>query len=275
MLARKSLLLTAGVVVVSALCAVTEVRANPMGVPVTSPAPLQCTTPSGKWTITAVQGPSGEFPVEVVSCTLLPDHDGKRCFLYEYTIAGPGGTPSHVLFAISADHDLDSVAPASVVTPPGTALGDSATGFLAYAQHEYPVRVNATPSLPAEIVVVGPSSPRISTVLVKKGHIRESCLIAGPGVLGGSPFAPIVTSQSQVAAGGKCEVDLIYDAAGNVIDVQLASGADPGCTLTVGPVFIDGEELKDNRSPTGITHGSGTCTTYGPPTPSPSRTVCR
>jgi hypothetical protein len=273
MLVKKSLLLAAGVVAVSALFAVTEVRANPMGVPVATPAPLQCTTPGGGWTITAVQGPSGEFPVEV-SCT-LPDHNGKRCFLYKYSISAPGGTPSHVVFSVSADHDLDYAYPTSAVTPPGTASGDSSTGFLAYAQHEYPVRVNATPAIPAEIAVVGPSSPRISTVLVQKGKTRQSCLIAGPGVMSGSPFAPIVTSQSQVAAGGKCEVDLIYDTAGNVIDVQLASGADPGCTLTVGPVFIDGEELKDNRSPTGITHGSNTCTTYGPPTPSPSRTVCR
>lgn len=275
MLVKKSLLLAAGVSAVSALLAIPVVEANPIGVPVPTPAPLQCTTPGGGWTITAVPGPSGEFPKEV-SCTLLPDHSDKRCFQYKYSISGPGGTPSHVLFSVSADQELDSAAPTAAVTPPGTASGDSATGFLAYAQHEYPIRVNATPSVPAEIVVVGPSVPRISTVLVKKGNTRVSCLIAGPGVGGGSPFAPIVTSQSQVAAGGKCEVDLIYDSAGNVIDVELTPAAIvAGCTLTVGPVLIDGEELKDNRSPTGITHGSNTCTTYGPPTPSPSRTVCR
>ena len=274
MRARKSLLLAAGGTALGALLTLTEVRANPAGVPVTTPAPLQCTTPSGKWTITAVDGPSGEFPVET-SC-ILPAHNGKRCFLYKYSIAGPGGTPSHVLFAISADHALDFAEPTAAVTPPGTSSGDSATGFLAYSRHEYPVRVNATPLNPAEIVVVGPSVPRISTVLVKKGHLRESCLIAGPGVISGSPFTPVVTSQSQIAAGGKCEVDLIYDAAGNVVDVELTPAAmTAGCTLTVGPVFIDGEELQDNRSPTGITHGSGTCTTYGPPIPSPSRTICR
>lgn len=279
MLARKSLLLAA----ISILFAVTEVRANPAGVPVTTPAPLQCTTPSGGWTITAIPGLSGEFPKEV-SC-VLPSNASKRCFLYKYSVQAPGGTPSHILFSVSADHDLDSAAPTATVTPPGTVSGDSATGFLAYSRHEYPVRVNATPAVPAQISVVGPSSPRISTVLVKKGNLLESCLIAGPGVSGsGSLFAPIVTSQTQLAAAGKCEVELIYDSKGDVIDVQLVPGADPACTITTGDVCLGGQFvagvctgsiLRDNRSPTGITHGNGTCTTYGPPTPSPSRTVCR
>lgn len=283
MLARKSLLLVAAVVASGTLFAVTEVKANPAGVPVTSPAPLQCTTPSGKWIITAVPGLSGEFPKEV-SCT-LPGNAGKSCFLYKYSVQAPGGTPSHILFSVSADQDLDRAAPTATVTPPGTASGDSATGFLAYAQHEYPIRVNATPSIPAEIVVVGPSSLRISTVLVQKGSTRESCLIAGPGgVSGGSLFTPIITSQTQLAAGGKCEVELIYDAKGDVIDVELAPGADPLCTITTGDVCLGGQFvagvctgniLRDNRSPIGITHGNGTCTTYGPPIPSPSRTVCR
>src|SRR5262249_27983665 len=147
---------------------------------------------------------SGEFPKEV-ACTLLPAHNGKRCFLYKYSISAPGGTPSHVLFSVAADQDLDRAAPTATVTPPGTASGDSATGFLAYAQNEYPIGVTPPPAIPAEIVVVGPSSPRISTVLVQKGNIRESCLIQGPGDGGGSIFTPITTSQTQLAAGGKCE----------------------------------------------------------------------
>jgi hypothetical protein len=174
---------------------------------------------------------------------------------------------------VSADQDLDSASPSANVAVPG--VGDPSTGFLEHAAHEYAITYNPNTSVfTPRIVVVGPSSARITTILIQKGNIEESCLIAGPGVqeASDSPFTPVVTSQSQLAAGGQCLVDLIYNAKGEVVDVETST---PGCTVDVGPVFIGEEELRDNRSPTGITHGSGTCTTYGPPIPSPARTVCR
>jgi hypothetical protein len=207
------------------------------------------------------------FPVPV-ACTSV-NNAGKQCGQYRYTVTPlKGQSTDHVLFAVSADQDLDSASPSASVAPPGA--GDSKTDFLRFARHEYAIRVNPTPQIPANIIIVGPTSPRISTVLVTKGNNKESCLIAGPGVLG-SPFSAVSLTQTQLVAGGQCVAHLTFDALGNVIDVET----DPPCTVSTTPVSVNGEPLRDNRNPNGITHGNGTCTTYGPPIPSPARTICR
>ena len=97
--------------------------------------------------------------------------------------------------------------------------------------------------------------------------------IVGPGEKG-DPFQPVFKDQVATVAGGKCSVKLIFDSSGQLADVQLLNAAE-GCTRTVGPILIEGSELKNNTSPHGITWGNGTCTTYGPPIPSPSRTICK
>jgi hypothetical protein len=268
---KKSLLVTAGMVAVSALFAVTEVRAHPGGgpgvppgdVPVDEPGPLSCTTSNGNFEVTAVQV-NNQFPVPV-SCM----DPNKDCSEYQYTLTKLGSKHAdHVVFAVSADLAVDSASPSATVTPPGP--GDSATKFLENAYHEYPVRINPTPHVPATIVTKGASTPRISTVVVKSGSKIESCLIAGPGVPVGQ-FTAVPLTQDQLVAGGKCVAHLTYDAAGNVTQVET----DSPCTVTIGDVFINGEKLQDNRSPNGITHGTNTCTTYGPPIPSPARSICR
>jgi hypothetical protein len=251
----------------AALGGMTEAWAhNPQGVPVQTPAPLQCTTPSGGWTIAAVPGDGGEFPV-AVACENA-GHSGGTCFLYRYSLVAPGGTPDHVVFAVSADQDLDRAGPSAFVTPPGSKSGDPATGFLAGAYHEYPVRVNPTPRVPAEISIAGPTAPRISTVLVKRGNVREACLIAGPGVFG-STFRPVAVTQTQIAAGGKCPVELIYDSAGNLADVRPLT---EDCIRFQGPVTVQGQPLQDNTE--SITIGTGTSTCWGPPRPTPAVCIC-
>lgn len=271
MLVKKFLLLAAGVGAVSALFAVTEVGAHsgggsgvpPGDVPVAEPGPLSCTTTKGNFRFTAVQV-NNQFPVPV-PCV----NPNNECSEYRYTLTKLGSkNADHVVFAVSADLAVDSASPSATVTPPGP--GDSATDFLENEYHQYPVRINPTTHTPAKIVTKGASSPRISTVLVKSGSKFESCLIAGPGVPVGQ-FTAVALTQDQLVAGGKCVAHLVYDAAGNIIDVQT----EPPCTVTTGDVFINGEKLQDNRSPNGITHGTNTCTTYGPPIPSPARSICR
>ena len=265
MLTRKTLPLFALVVAMGMLFATADVKANPPGVPV-PPAPTSCTTSNGNWFISAVPGPSGEFP-QSEACQI---NVGKTCNLYKYTIAPTSGTgtPDHVAFAVSADQDLDRAGPSAAVSNPGA--GDSTTGFLSHARHEYVVRVNPTPNTPAEISIVGQSSSRISTVLVKKGKNLESCLIAGPGV-SGDTFQPVFQEQLAVVAGGKCVARLIFDSTGNLIDVTT----DPPC-VSARPevVFVNGQALQNNTSASGITFGENTTTCYGPPKPRTPACIC-
>ena len=280
MLTRKSLLLTVTMVASGTLFAVTELRANPTGVPVAEPGPLSCTTTN--FTITAVKGPNDEFP-QVVPCNLSVNA-GKQCAKYAYDISSSSKSVDHTVVAVSADQDLDStnpVSPPTGVNPPGA--GDSPTGFLVSAFHEYTVTFNKANSKSnhVEIVVVGPSSPRIATVLVRgsSGSKRdddysgksEACLIAGPGVVG-DPFQPVAVTQTATVAGGKCIAHLIFDASGKLADVTT----EPPCITYSGPVTVtpDGKPLQNNTSPNGITFGNGTTTCYGPPVPSPARCVC-
>ena len=245
----------------------------PVGVPVAALAPLSCTTPSGAWTITLVPKSPGVGTIPYAEpCLTLPGNSGKTCSVYKYAISGE--TPSHILFAASADQDLDALNPGNLSSVAVPGAGDTVTGFLTYAKHEYAIRLNPTPGVPVELWFVGGSKPRLSTVVINKGRTTESCLIAGPGVAG-DPFQPITLTQSVLAAGGKCAANLIYDAAGNVVDVTTNT---PGCFVgspTVArPLLINGEPLRNNTNPHGITFGNGTSTCYGPPVPSIPKCIC-
>ncbi len=183
MQSRKFLLLSAAGVAISALLVATHVSAHfPAGVPVTPPGPFVCTTTNFK--VEAILGPSGEFPVDAPCLS----HPGQTCADYGYKISSlstTGPNVDHTVFANSADQDLDRTAPTSFVSVPGA--GDNTTNFLKDADHEYAVRFNSsnTKSVEAHMFIVGPSTPRISSVLIRSGtKITESCLIAGVGVVG-------------------------------------------------------------------------------------------
>lgn len=260
---RKSLLLAAGVVAIGPLFGATDVRANPAGVPVTQPGPLSCSTTNFR--TDAVLGANDEFPIPK-PCVI---NEGD-CSEYRYTLTKLGNkNPDHIVFAVSADQDLESAGPSATVNALGA--GDGPTGFLEFARHEYAVRVNPTPQVPASIVIVGLSSPRISTVLVRSGNIYESCLIAGPGVTG-DPFQPVFQEQLVTVAGGECVAHLFFNPSGKLVDVTT----DPPCFAgsAVAGLFIGLEEVRNNTGPHGLSFGNNTTTCYGPPSPSPPRCVC-
>jgi hypothetical protein len=103
----------------------------------------------------------------------------------------------------------------------------------------------------------------------------ESCMSAGPSVSrqdvsGGDPFQPLSVKETHLAAGGKCLVELIYDARGNLADVKPITS---GCVVTIGNPTVNGQPLRNNTGRYGITFGDGTETCYGPPVPDPARCV--
>jgi hypothetical protein len=107
-----------------------------------------------------------------------------------------------------------------------------------------------------------------------------SCSSAGPGVSRGDvsggvvsgedPFQPRSITETQLAAGGKCQVELIYDARGNLADVKPITS---GCVVKIGNPTVNGQPLRNNTGRYGITFGNGTETCYGPPVPDPARCV--
>lgn len=270
MLTKQIFQLSAIGVAIGGLLVASQVNSHsPGGVPVTT-LPLTCTAPaSGGWTITLVPVTGSSIPTEV-ECT-GSGHSGK-CSKYKYTVQNPvGGTnPDHVVFAVSADQDLDFAGPQTPgVQPPGSPNGDSTTGFLFLAQHEYPVRVNAAPLNPAEISIVGPSTPRISTVLVKKGKLTASCLIAGPGIPG-NVNAVTATSTTFSSPANNCPVIFVRNAAGVVTDVLPGPGFS-GCSISgplpISNITVDNQALHfagDGVSTGGVTILGSTdkCTTY-------------
>ena len=244
--------------------------ANPTGVPVADPAPLSCTT--SNFTITAITGAGGEFPV-AVPCDPLDSTKGM-CADYGYKLTSNTGiSASQLLFAVSVDQGLYSTTPSATVTAPGA--GDSVDDFLDHAQHEYPVRFNANATVyEGHIFIVGASSARSSTAFVHSGKREESCLIAGPGIPG-DHWQPLTTGESAVVAGGKCEITKHYDSKGNLASITVA----PDSTCVVGQpaggeLILNGVPLKNNDGHNGITFGNGTTTCYGPPTPKTPLCVC-
>jgi hypothetical protein len=236
-------------------------------VPFTDSAPLVCET--ANFTVVA-DVVNGAFP-GTAPCTLSTG----TCSDYGYTITSrTGANIDHTLIAVSADQEVDHTEPNSTISlPPGS--GDSTTGFLKYAMHEYPIRFNSNgTTYNANVYIKGRSSPRLSTVLIKSGKVYESCLIAGPGVAG-DPFQPVTQFESVVVAGGKCPVTKIFDANGNLASIELDPNAPSNCYVgNPTEVKINGETLRNNTSKDGITFGDNTTTCYGPPTPKTPYCVC-
>jgi hypothetical protein len=85
-------------------------------------------------------------------------------------------------------------------------------------------------------------------------------------------------SQPRMAAAGlpHCVANVIRASNGDVIDVEPASGCrrgrPTGPIMVVVPGYGSGPLMVNGEY---ITTGDGTCTTYGPPNPSPPVTVCR
>jgi hypothetical protein len=246
-----------------------NVMANPTGVPV-PPAPLTCST--ANYTVTAVTGANGEFPVSV-PC-MLADGSQGTCSQYEYNVTSPTGLGAdHAYFAASAEMDFVDSTPSATVGELGA--GDSKTTFLKYAMHEYPLRMNENAStFDAQLRFAGQSSPRISTVLITSGKIYESCGIAGPGVPA-DHWAPRAVEETAIVAGGKCAIVKHYDGNGRLVSITLP----PNSTCVVGQpadgqLMLNGVQLQNNDGHNGITFGSGTTTCYGPPTPKTPWCVC-
>lgn len=238
-------------------------------VPVAETPPTSCTTPTFSVSVQVNQGVANP-----AQC------GAQACDEYVYTVTSASYSIDHTVVAVSASQKVLSTLPGSTIAPLG--VGDSATGFLKYADHEYPVRFNcsAGKSEVAKMYLPAGSKPRIGTVLVRSGTKKtESCLIATPGVAPTNPqFQPVYVTQKLLVAGGKCIADLIYDQTGQLVDVQLAAeNTNPDCRAgqpSDGVVLVNGEPLQNNVSPLGITFGTNTTTCYGPPVPSIPRCIC-
>lgn len=257
---------SAAAILVGALFVAGEVVANPTGVPVPEAPPLSCSTTFFNVTLNST------------ASATCPTASASLCTKYDYTIAAKSSTGpnvDHTVFAVAATQDLNATNPSgSAVAAPGD--GDSTTGFLAGARHEYAIRFNSanTKSVSAQIFISGPSTPRVGSVLIRSGNkILETCMLATPGIASDT-FQPLFQTQQVTVAGGKCVATLVFDSSGNVVDVTTSS---PGCFVgspAGGNLFVGTEPIKNNSGPHGITFGTGTTTCYGPPRPSIPKCVC-
>lgn len=252
-----------GVVAVGSAMFSMGATGNPPGVPVADPTPLSCAT--ANYAVTAITGENGEFPL-AVQC---PSDLTQMCADYGYMMevnAGSAATISQTLFAISADLDFDSSNP-SPANIANLGAGDSTTGFLKYAQHEYPIRFNSsqTKSVETHIYLKGISSARSTTAYIRGGRIDESCLIAGPGVPR-SKWTPVTYNKTVVVAGGKCEAYLHYNGSGDLVNITLPQGSScfTGKIPQGANAVIGGEVIRDLNAPDGMTFGDGTSTIYLP-----------
>jgi hypothetical protein len=258
----------------------TSVRADPDARSMASipPAPpAMCMTKNFTVQIIASTA-NGAFPIPNTSRC-----NGKPCLDYGYLISSTTSNADHIVFSVGVTQMLlpPPDMPANVFVSP-VGAGDNITGFLTLAQHEYAVRFVSPGWRPTEvhILIAGTSSPvGLSTVVLRSGGKQlESCLIAGPGSTTKDQFQPVVQTQTVLVAGGKCLAHLSFDGSGN-IDIT-ADPLVPGVPCEVGspddehPLLINGEPLRNNTSPNGITFGTGTTTCYGPPIPSVPKCIC-
>lgn len=254
----------AAVLLTGALFVTGDVLADPGGVPVPESPPLTCDTLSFR--VEVQKGANGEFPKAA-------DCGGNVCSAYGYTVSSPIGLKlSQVVFSVSATQNFVSSDPSSSQGDAGA--GDSTTGFLAGAVHEYAVRFNANSTVYSAIITTeGPSASRIGTALIKSGKVVESCLIATPGV-SGSVFQPVAQTQTVLLAGSKCLVNLIYDTSGKVANITPAAGSPQNChiVLNAGTGIINGNPIQHSSSP--VTFGTGTTTCFYPPLANPTKCVC-
>jgi hypothetical protein len=134
---------------------------------------------------------------------------------------------------------------------------------------------NVTQGLVTMNVVTGASS---STVCVNNDD-PDPKGIPGPGDIG-DPFQPLTKTESVVAAGGKCSVQLNYDSSGKLISLSNPVSTNPSDTsiqcqvANPNSVLVNNELLRNNTGRSGITFGNGTTTCYGPPVPSTPWCVC-
>jgi len=239
--------------------------------------PLMCMTKN--FTVQAIASTSnGAFPIPNTSRC-----NGKPCLDYGYVISSTTANAEHIIFSVGVTQMVlppPDMPPNAFVSPVGA--GDNITGFLTLAQHEYAIRFVAPGLRPNEvhILIAGSTSPvGLSTVVLRSGGKQlESCLIAGPGSTTKDLFQPVIQNQTVVVAGGKCLAHLTFDGNGNV-DIT-ADPLVPGLPCEVGspsdenPLLINGEPLRNNTSPNGITFGNGTTTCYGPPIPTVPKCIC-
>ena len=130
--------------------------------------------------------------------------------------------------------------------------------------------------------VGGNGSTELCTSLPVIGGVSTPTGIVGPGDLG-DPWQPKFAAQDATVAGGKCVAHLQFDKKGNLIDVTTdapcCSGSPGqldscGGTSTLTDIKVNGEPLRNNNGPHGLTFGNGTTTCYGPSIPSPARCIC-
>jgi hypothetical protein len=241
--------------------------------------PMSCRSESQAFGLTAVPE-NGKFP-SIKPCVAAPS---QTCSYYTYTVSPTTINIDHAVISVSATQQFVQTSSSGTATVPiALGDGDSATQFLLNAVHEYPVRLNAQPIKGGTftITTLGASQARVGTVLFRSGTRRtEKCLIAAPGVTATDTidvFQPIYVRQKLLVSGGKCLADLIYNEQGVLIDVQVAEdNTNPDCIPSDPnrPVLVNGEPLRNNTSPLGITFGNGTTTCYGPPVPSIPRCIC-
>jgi hypothetical protein len=133
--------------------------------------------------------------------------------------------------------------------------------------------------------VIGQGSSEICQAVNEAGT-QFNTGIVGPGDIGDS-FQPKFVTQTTLVANTKCVASLTFDKHGNVIDVSGVVNAngyvpdpnDPSqtnCTVKTmtDPIMVNGNPLKNNTGPHGITFGTGTSTCYGPSIPSPAKCIC-
>ena len=144
--------------IVATLIAAAHAWPNPAGAAVPESPPLSCQT--ANFTVQVLMG--GGFP-KPTQCV-----NGQACLDYGYSISSTTLNVDHTVFAVSASQDLDSVTPSNVaVALPG--VGDTVTGFLVNAKHEYAVRFNSsgTKAVEVHMIIKGASKPRIGSILMR------------------------------------------------------------------------------------------------------------
>jgi hypothetical protein len=241
---------------------------DPTGVPLEEPGPVACST--ANYSVVAHTGTNGEFPI-VQKCDPNDATQGL-CSEYWYTVDSlTGETISHSLLAISADQDIYDVTAngSNPWVPTDLGDGDSQTGFLVYAQHEYPIRLNAKGNtIDARIYIKGVSSARISTMLVQGGKNNESCLIAGPGIPR-SEWKPTTSEKNVNVLHGECDGTLHYNGQGDLVNITLSQASiNNGCKTGKVPdgakPAFGGEVIQDANVPDGISFGEHSTIMYLP-----------
>lgn len=201
-------------------------------------APLTCTAQIGSGssvTVEAGETASGAVPYPLdVPC---PGGSGT-CSEYNLKFTYPGSHPNHSFVSISSDLDLFACTPScSVENPVGA--GDSTTKVGEFLHEQRTIRFNSTASVLFGQLVTEKSVARVGSAGGRVGSKHNSCFIETAGLSVGDPNAVIAVStvyQPIPSASAICPIEVIRDAAGVIVQVILAAGANPGCVLTTGVI---------------------------------------